>query len=668
MSYCINPLCQNNDRPDNQGAYCNSCGTALVLNGRYRVQKPLTNNEAAASGFGYIYEILEGSQSKILKVLLYHHNSNPKAVELFQQEAAVLRQLQSSGIPKIDGYFVHNTQDRRLLHCIVMEKIDGVTLEQWMQQQGNEPISDKKALDWLEEVVKILALVHGKNYFHRDIKPANIMLRRTGELVLIDFGTARDMAGSYMQKQGQGNLTRISSAGFTPNEQRDGQAVLQSDFFALGRTFTQLLTAKHPLDMYVPAIDEFRWRQYTQNSLPALLDLIDKMMARRPVDRHQDTSALLRDIAKVRKALPVKRTNVQVVKRQGLGRRDLLLLLGGSSFAAIVAWENLKPKPVVKVNPPSPSNPSVNEPTATPTMRSSQNDPTPPSPTPQSLSVSSQLQTQTLNNIITVNASGQEVSRTSSTIQYFTQSLNLPNGAVPLEIALIPKGKFTMGSPNSEKGRTDTESPQHEVNFPQDFYMGRYAVTQAQWLAVMGKYTDVFNKFADAKVKGDNRPMIHVSWHDAREFCKRLTSLSNRGTYRLPTEAEWEYACRAGTTTPFHFGETITSSLVNYGVEQTVDVNGFTPNAWGLHQMHGNAWEWCLDEFLEYSEKSNNLKNNGSEPYGDMNANENDNRFRQLRGGSWGYDAKFCRSAFRNGSDARVRDDYGFRLLFTFSL
>ena len=626
MSYCINPLCQNNDRPDNQGAYCNSCGTALVLNGRYRVQKPLTNNEAAASGFGYIYEILEGSQSKILKVLLYHHNSNPKAVELFQQEAAVLRQLQSSGIPKIDGYFVHNTQDRRLLHCIVMEKIDGVTLEQWMQQQGNEPISDKKALDWLEEVVKILALVHGKNYFHRDIKPANIMLRRTGELVLIDFGTARDMAGSYMQKQGQGNLTRISSAGFTPNEQRDGQAVLQSDFFALGRTFTQLLTAKHPLDMYVPAIDEFRWRQYTQNSLPALLDLIDKMMARRPVDRHQDTSALLRDIAKVRKALPVKRTNVQVVKRQGLGRRDLLLLLGGSSFAAIVAWENLKPKPKVVIK---------------------------------------QLQTQTLNNIITVNASGQEVSRTSSTIQYFTEALNLPNGGVPLEMALISKGKFTMGSPSSEKDRNDNESPQHEVNFPQDFYMGRYAVTQAQWLAVMGKFK-FFNESATVSFKGDNRPMIYVSWYEAREFCKKLTSLSNRGTYRLPTEAEWEYACRAGTTTPFHFGETITPSLVNYSARQpVVDVNDFTPNTWGLHQMHGNVWEWCLDEYVDnYSKKSSNLKNNGSEPYGDMNVNKNDNRSRALRGGSWFNDDYGCRSAYR-GRDNAVNSslDVGFRVV-----
>ena len=665
MSYCINPLCQKNDRPDNQGAYCNSCGTALVLNGRYRVQKPLTNNEAAASGFGYIYEILEGSQSKILKVLLYHHNSNPKAVELFQQEAVVLRQLQSSGIPKIDGYFVHNTQDRRPLHCIVMEKIDGVTLEQWMQQQGNEPISDKKALDWLEEVVKILALVHGKNYFHRDIKPANIMLRRTGELVLIDFGTARDMAGSYMQKQGQGNLTRISSAGFTPNEQRDGQAVLQSDFFALGRTFTQLLTAKHPLDMYVPAIDEFRWRQYTQNSLSALLDLIDKMMARRPVDRHQDTSALLRDIAKVRKALPVKRTNVQVVKRQGLGRRDLLLLLGGSSFAAIVAWENLKPKPSVKADSSSPSNPPVNEPTATPTMRSSQNDPTPPSPTPQSLSVSGQLQTETLNNIITVNASGQEVSRTSSTIQYFTQSLNLPNGAVPLEIALIPKGKFTMGSPSSEENTPDSE-PEHEVNFPQDFYMGRYEVTQAQWLAVMGKFTDKFNKSADAKLKGDNRPMIYVSWHEAREFCKKLTSISsNQGTYRLPTEAEWEYACRAGTTTPFHFGETVRSSLVNYNGKQTVEVNGFTPNAWGLYQMHGNVSEWCLDEFLEYSKKSSNFKNNGSEPYGDMSVNQNDNRFRVKRGGSWGSGGPiYGRSAYRHTVNADNSNHFhGFRVV-----
>jgi len=193
----------------------------------------------------------------------------------------------------------------------------------------------------------------------------------------------------------------------------------------------------------------------------------------------------------------------------------------------------------------------------------------------------------------------------------------------------------------------------------------------------MGKFTDAFNKSADANFKGDNRPMIYVSWHEAREFCKKLTSISNRGTYRLPTEAEWEYACRAGTTMPFHFGETITPSLVNYDGnypyanapkgeyrEKTVDVNSFTPNAWGLHQMHGNVWEWCLDEYFKYSEKSNNLKNNGSEPYADMNVNQNDNRFRALRGGSWFYNVISCRSADRFRDDAvGSYHDLGFRVV-----
>ncbi len=673
MSYCINPQCPNNDRNDNQGAYCNSCGTALVLNGRYRVQRSLTNNEAAAGGFGYIYEILDGSQPKILKVLLFHHNNSPKAVELFQQEASVLKQFQSQGIPKIDGYFQHQTKVGMPLHCIVMEKIDGVTLEQWMQQQGNEPISETKALDWLEEIVKILALVHSQNYFHRDIKPANIMIRRSGELVLIDFGTAREMTASYLAKLNRGEITGIVSRGFTPSEQMHGEAVTQSDFFALGRTFAQLLTGKHPLDMYVAVKDEFVWRKYTQpDRTPELLDLFDKMMAKLAQNRYQNTSELLRDISRVRKIIVQKKT---VKSDKGMSRRNLLLLLGGSSFAAVVAWENLRPKPkpiIETVQPPIPNPPSpIPE-----TPSSTQNQPKPSSPTPTPVSL---LQTQTLNNIITVDSTGKEINRRSVQVQYFAEDkISLPSGALPLEMALIPKGKFTMGSPSSEKQRDDDESPQHEVNFPQDFYMGRYAVTQAQWKAVMGSFTDAFNK-ADAKFKGDNRPMIYVSWHEAREFCKRISS--TRGTYRLPTEAEWEYACRAGTTTPFHFAESITPSLVNYNGEypyanaskgenrqQTVDVNSFDPNAWGLYQMHGNVWEWCLDEKIEYNKKSSNLKNNGSEPYGDMSVNDNDNRSRVLRGGSWFFDAINCRSAYRYRNFARFQYvNFGFRVVLASS-
>ena len=674
MSYCINPQCLQPDRHDNQGAYCNSCGTALVLNGRYRVQRSLTNTEAAESGFGYIYEILEGSQLKILKVLIHHHNSNPKAVELFQQEASVLQQFQSQGIPKIDCYFQHKTKVGMTLHCIVMEKIDGDTLEQWIQKNRNQPIGEKLAIVWLEEIVRILALVHSKNYFHRDIKPANIMLRRTGELVLIDFGTARDMAGSYLQKQGEGKITRISSEGYTPPEQSQGTAVLQSDFFALGRTFAQLLTAKEPSKMYIAATDEFRWRQHTQDVLPDFLDLIDKMMARRPIDRHQSTSELLRDIAKVQKSIQNKKTSAQVVKHQGLGRRDLFLLLGGSSFVAIVAWEKLKPKPAVKVDFPSPSIPPTSNPTALETPRSSQNEPIPSS------TASSQLQTQTLNNIITVDSSGKEINRRTVQVQYFAEDkIGLPSGARAIEMALIPAGNFTIGSPSTEKDRSNDESPQQSINFARSFYMSRYEVTQKQWFTVMGSDYDA-NGFKkrfgelDNKFKGDNRPIVAVDWNDAKAYCKKLSELTGKN-YRLPSESEWEYSCRAKTTTPFYFGETITADLVNHdsnypyanvaknssGYRQvTTDVGSFPSNEWGLYDMHGNVWEWCEDVWHDnYNGIYNGIPNNGSAW---LNGGEQNRHI--VRGCSWFNTAYGCRSAFRSRLDTVFRHyGLGFRVV-----
>ena len=244
-----------------------------------------------------------------------------------------------------------------------------------------------------------------------------------------------------------------------------------------------------------------------------------------------------------------------------------------------------------------------------------------------------------------------------SSAKYFTEDLG--NG-VSLDMVEIPGGEFLMGSPANEKGRKKNESPQHKVTV-KPFFMGKFAVTQPQYQAIMGKNPSYF--------KGEKRPVERVSWNNATEFCQKLTEKTGR-TYRLPSEAEWEYACRAGTTTPFHFGETITTDLANYDGNQTyanefkgqyrrktTEVGSFPPNAFGLYDMHGNLWEWCQDT---WHSNYNGAPTDGSAWV------DNDNRSRFLRGGSWYGNPYFCRSASRNYVSLR-RDfnlyNVGFRVV-----
>jgi WD40 repeat protein len=302
MSYCINPSCpQPNDPANANNRICRNCGSELLLQGRYQVMRLLSDT----SGFGKVYEAYIGATPKILKVLKQKHNINLRVIELFQQEAAVLSQLNHPGIPKVepDGYFQffprNSTQP---VHCIIMEKIDGLDLKQWMKQQSNHPISEKQALNWLKQLAEILHLVHQKNYFHRDIKPANIMLRSTGQLVLIDFGTARELTYTYLAEVGgAGSVTKISSAGYTPPEQEKGHAVPQSDFYALGRTFVYLLTGKQATDqeIYEPLTDTFNWRNHAPNISAKLANFIDKLMAPTAAARHKNTQEILDELANI---------------------------------------------------------------------------------------------------------------------------------------------------------------------------------------------------------------------------------------------------------------------------------------------------------------------------------------------------------------------------------
>ena len=278
----------------------------------------------------------------------------------------------------------------------------------------------------------------------------------------------------------------------------------------------------------------------------------------------------------------------------------------------------------------------------------------PPS-NPNPSGVSSNLKTFRFETV-TVNARGKIANRSNNEAKYFVE--NLGNG-VTLEMVQIPGGTFMMGSPEGEANREKDESPQHQVKVP-EFFMGKHEITQAQYQAIMGNNPSDF--------KGDKRPVEQVSWDNAVEFCKKLTQKTGK-TYRLPSEAEWEYACRAGTKTPFYFGETITTDLVNYNGnypygsapkgesrQQTTDVGKFPPNSFGLYDMHGNVWEWCLDVYND----------NYQDAPKDSSAwlTGKDNNIKLLRGGSWLDFAWFCRSAVRVGLARAVRDaDVGFRLV-----
>ena len=227
--------------------------------------------------------------------------------------------------------------------------------------------------------------------------------------------------------------------------------------------------------------------------------------------------------------------------------------------------------------------------------------------------------------------------------------------SIGIEFASIPAGKFLMGSPETEKERNPMET-QHEVTLTQGFWMGVYEVTQAQYQQVMGKNPSYF--------KGATLPVEFIIYDDAMAFCKKLSDLPAEKAagrkYRLPTEAEWEYSCRAGTSTRFHFGNEMNGTQANHSkslLKKTSPVGSYPPNAWGLYDMHGNVFEWCQDWMGAYPKQS------VTDPRGPEVGSSH-----VTRGGCWGFAPAFCRSASRLTISPISRGDkFGFRLALSSS-
>jgi sulfatase modifying factor 1 len=214
-----------------------------------------------------------------------------------------------------------------------------------------------------------------------------------------------------------------------------------------------------------------------------------------------------------------------------------------------------------------------------------------------------------------------------------------------MKFVLIPAGSFNMGSPTTEKDHRPDEGL-HRVTISRPFYLGAFEVTQAQWTAVMG-----YNH-SQLRGHGEQVPVETVTWFEVQEFLRRLNEL-HEGHFRLPTEAEWEYACRAGSKTAYAFGNRLRKTQANFDGKTTVPVGSYEPNAWGLYDMHGNVWEWCADEVCPYPRTAvvDPRQSCGS-------------RFKPIRGGSWYFGADSARSALRYTHEPQLKGfSIGFRVV-----
>ena len=272
---------------------------------------------------------------------------------------------------------------------------------------------------------------------------------------------------------------------------------------------------------------------------------------------------------------------------------------------------------------------------------------------------------------IAVDRRGQTITRIRKEAQYRVEDLG---GGVSLEMVSIPAGTFRMGTPEAEaeqmcdRYRLDcfrSETPQHQV-FLSAFEMGKYPITQAQWRAIALREdlkVRIYLNPVPSCFKGDNRPVEQVTWSEAIEFCRRLAKLTGKD-YHLPSEAQWEYACRAGTNTPFNVGETLTSDLANYDAsyvyaqqfqgnyrQQTTEVGQFAPNGFGLHDLHGNVWEWCEDDWQQNYVGAPHDGKAWVNPDGSS-------ALKVMRGGSWGNRSPLCRSAYRQSHDLKSPQKY----------
>ncbi|MBK1990385.1 SUMF1/EgtB/PvdO family nonheme iron enzyme [Sphaerospermopsis aphanizomenoides BCCUSP55] len=656
----------------------------------------------------------------VVKQLHTIHKNNQSVIKLFEKEAIALEKLgKHDQIPTLLAYFPQDDN-----YYISQEYIPGNDLS--TEISHGKRWSEDNVIQLLKEVLEILVFVQEQEVIHRDIKPTNLMRRQPdGKICLIDFGGVKEVGSVILNTQG--GSTFAGTLEYMPSEQIKRNPCYASDLYALGMTAIYALTGIDPIKLEEDDYAEKIWRYSNLQVSDYLAEYLTTMIRRKADKRYRsavealselqpllapshpegtirfDNAAKIAYSNKVQELLKQGNGKLSVVEKEFLEqeRKRLCLSLEDAKEVyenalspfrdyenRLIKYEDLFIKQVKEQFPWHENIETLLEKNG------------------KSLGLKPEdviaIETRVLKNRLGIPVvsfefetakliqkpgilglgKGWEIQRSRKKARLFIEDLG--NGVI-LEMVAIPGGTFIMGSPENEEGRSSAESPQHQVNVP-PFFMGKYPVTQKQWQAVAAlPKVKIDLKSDPSYFKGDGStsltnhlPVECVSWNDAQEFCARLSQLTNK-TYRLPSEAEWEYACRAGTTTPFYCGETISTDLANYrGTdfikidetvypgnygqgqkgefrEKTTAVGIFPANPWGLYDMCGNVWEWCEDE---WHENYINAPTDGSA------LSDGKNKYKVLRGGSWNSDPRDCRSAYRslNGPGGR-RSTCGFRLV-----
>ena len=603
----------------------------VTLAGRYRILR-----QPGQGGMGSVYLAedmqLDGKLFAI-KMLPSVLVSNKRAYRQLKREALVAMELVHPNIVQLRAFEENNGNP-----FLVMDYIDGQTLDDLLAEK--ETLAIEEAVALLKPIAAALDYAHSQNVVHRDVKPANVIVRKDGVPFVLDFGIACEIRETMTRVTGKssgGTLLYMSPEqlnGASPKPLQDVYSFAAMAYeclkgeppFTRGDVEFQIMhKIPEPLAGYVVANGQ-------------LVAGIMSGLAKKSEDRPESCVAVLGMNPKFQNyslRTSKEQTADEGLPASGVESATMLVLCP-------VCGKKNAPKDTFRCRECGRDNICLrhqDEATflcaeCTIAQRKALED-------ADSRAKSERRARE---------AAEREVALRNGTCREtgICRKITLPGGAT-MEMIYVAPGRFTMGSPESEEGRVGDET-QRDVTLTQGFWLGKYEVTQEQWESAMG--------YNPSCHKGDNLPVEEVSWNECQEFCQKVSEAAKRqfgGEARLLTEAEWEYACRAGSTGAY--GGTGNLDSMGYSGSKTHPVGRKQSNAWGFYDMHGNVWEWCNDCYDAYSGGSE------TDPTGPVSGDDHALRGRVLRGGGWDDFARYCRSADRDGNDPGCRGgDFGFRL------